>query len=55
MDGIIEVCDARNSVGCERVQGMRLGRKEGIWMEKVDLEYIGCSNDLETRTIQSRT
>ena len=34
---------------------MHLGRKEGNWMEKVDLECVGCSNDLETWTMQSRT
>ena len=33
---------------------MYSGRKEGIWMEKADLECMGCSNDLETRIIQSR-
>ena len=34
MDGIVEVCDARNSVGSERVQGIYSGGKEGSWMEK---------------------
>ena len=48
MDGIVEVCDTRNSVGFERDQGMHQGRKEGNWIEKVDLECMGCSNDLET-------
>ena len=33
---------------------MYSGRKEGSWMEIVDLECVGCSNDLETRIIQSR-
>ena len=34
MDGIVEVCDVRNSVGFERDQGMCQGIKEGNWMEK---------------------
>ena len=50
MDGIVEMWNGWSVVGFEWESKMCLGRKENV-----DLECVGCWNDLETWTEQSRT